>query len=223
MPQGKVESLLQSIGQHKACGPDGLSARILKECSRELATPISILCKLSLAQGVFPSAGKEANIIPIHKKGDKKCADNYRGISLLPLCSKILEKVVFDCLLTHCLPVLPQTQHGFLPGRSCISNLSSFLTHGWDSIQQGVQTDAVYTDFSSAFTSVNHVLLLHKLKTSFNITGRAYSWIESYLSGRRQRVVLNGKLSDWAPVTSGVPEGSICGPLLFICFTSDVI
>ena len=222
LPPGKVLKLLQSIGQHKACGPDGLSARILKECARELAIPISILCKLSLAQGVFPSAWKEANIIPIHKKGNKKCADNYRGISLLPLCSKILEKVVFDCLLSHCLPVLPQGQHGFLPRRSCVSNLSCFLRHGWDSIQRGAQTDAIYTDYSSAFTSVNHALLLHKLKTSFNITGLAYSWIGSYLSGRRQRVVLNGKLSDWAPVTSGVPEGSICGPLLFICFTSDI-
>ena len=103
-----------------------------------------------------------------------------------------------------------------------MTNLSSFLDHSWDSIQQGAQTDVIYTDFSSAFTSVNHDLLLHKLKTSFNITGLAYSWIESYLTGRRQRVVLNGKLSYWTPVTSGVPEGSICGPLLFICFTSDV-
>ena len=129
---------------------------------------------------------------------------------------------MFDCLLPHCLPALPQRQHGFLPRRSRISNLGSFRTHGWHSIQQGTQTDAVYTDYSSAFTSVNHALLLYKLKTSFNITGRAYSWIESYLSDRRQRVVLNGKLSDWAPVTSGVPEGSICGPLLFTCFTADV-
>ena len=222
LPPGKVENLLLCIAQHKACGPDGLSARILRECAHELAVPMNILCELSLTQGVFPSAWKEANIIPIHKKGDKKCADNYRGISLLPLCSKLLEKVVFDQLLAHCQPALPQGQHGFLPRRSCVSNLSSFLSHGWDSIQQGAQTDAIYTDFSSAFTSVNHTLLLHKLKTSFNITGRAYSWIESYLTGRRQRVVLNGKLSDWAPVTSGVPEGSICGPLLFICFTSDV-
>ena len=85
-----------------------------------------------------------------------------------------------------------------------------------------MQTDAVYTDYSAAFTSVNHALLLHKLKTSFNVTGQAYSWIESYLSGRRQRVVLSGKLSDWAPVTSGVPEGSMCGPLLFICYTADI-
>ena len=222
VPPGKVENLLLSIEQHKACGSDGLSARILKECAHELAIPINIICKLSLSQGVFPSAWKEAHIIPIHKKGDKKCAHNYRGISLLPLCYKILEKIVFDTLLSHCLPALPQSQHGFLPKRSCITNLSSFLAHGWESIQQGKQTDAIYTDYSAAFTSVNHALLLHKLKTSFNITGHAYSWIESYLSGRRQRVVLNGKLSDWAPVTSGVQEGSICGPLFFVCFTAEL-
>ena len=97
-----------------------------------------------------------------------------------------------------------------------------FLKHSWDSIQSGSQTDAIYTDYSSAFTSVNHILLIHKLKTSFNVTGRALSWIESYLTDRRQRVVLDGVCSDWTPVRSGVPEGSVCGPLLFICFTADL-
>ena len=82
--------------------------------------------------------------------------------------------------------------------------------------------DAVYTDYTSAFTSVNRKLLLHKMKHSFNITDRAYLWLQSYLSNRSQRVVLNGKQSSWTPVLSGVPEGSICGPLLFTCFTADI-
>ena len=214
--------MLLSIGKHKACGPDGLSARIIRECAAELATPLEILCRLSVNQAVFPRVWKDANIIPIHKKGDKKNPSNYRGISLLPLCSKVLEKVVCDALLAHVLPSLPPSQHGFLPNRSCVSNLSVFLKHSWDSIQAGAQTDSIYTDYSSAFTSVNHILLIHKLKSSFNVTGRALSWIQSYLTDRRQRVVLDGQCSDWIPVKSGVPEGSVCGPLLFICFTADL-
>ena len=222
VPPGKIHTLLLSIGRHKACGPDGLSARIIHECAAELVTPLEILCSLSVHQGVFPKIWKEANIIPIHKKGDKKNPSNYRGISLLPLCSKVLEKVVCDTLLAHVLPSLPPCQHGFLPNRSCASNLSVFLKHSWDSIQAGAQTDSIYTDYSSAFTSVNHILLIHKLKTSFNVTGPALSWIQSYLTDRRQRVVLDGCCSDWIPVRSGVPEGSVCGPLLFICFTADL-
>ena len=89
MPPGKVELLLSSIAKHKACGPDGLSARILSECSHELAIPLEILCKLSLSQGVFPRVWKEANIIPVHKKGDKKNPNNYRGIFYPPLPAQL--------------------------------------------------------------------------------------------------------------------------------------
>ena len=148
--------------------------------------------------------------------------ENYRPVSLLPLCSKVLEKLVYDCLIDHCRSVLPTNQHGFLPKRSCITNLTCFLNDAWGSIAEGKQMDAVYTDYTSAFTSVNHKLLLHKMKHSFNITDSAYLWIKSYLSNRSQRVVLNGKQSSWTPVLSGVPEGSICGPLLFTCFTADI-
>ena len=221
-PRGKVESLLLSLDKHKACGPDGLSARILRECARELAIPIEMLCRLSVEQGVFPDRWKQANVIPVHKKGDRKLPENYRPVSLLPLCSKVLEKVVYDCLIEHCRPALPPNQHGFLPKRSCVTNLACFLSDAWGSIAEGKQLDAVYTDYSSAFTSVNHKLLLHKMKNSFNVTDCAYMWLQSYLSNRSQRVVLNGKQSSWIPVQSGVPEGSICGPLLFTCFTADI-
>ena len=194
----------------------------LRECARELAVPIEILCRLSIEQGVFPARWKRANVVPVHKKGDKKNPENYRPVSLLPLCSKVLQKVVYDCLLDHCRPVLPLNQHGFLPKRSCVTNLTCFLNDAWGSIAEGKQLDTVYTDFSSAFTSVSHKLLLHKMKQSFNVSDRAYSWLSSYLSDRCQRVVINGKQSPWIPVLSGVPEGSICGPLLFTCFTADI-
>ena len=127
-----------------------------------------------------------------------------------------------DGLLQACLPALPSNQHGFLSKRSCITNLVCFLEHCWTSLTGGSQTDALYTDYSSAFTSVSHRLLLHKLHHSFSISGPALGWIESYLSQRTQRVVLDGKHSDWVPVQYGVPEGSILGPLLFTCYVADL-
>ena len=222
VPPGRVAQLLRELSPYKACGPDGLSARILRECSEELAVPLNIICQLSVRSGVFPSTWKRANVIPVFKKGSKKLPENYRPVSLLAICSKVLERVVCDGLLQACLPALPTTQHGFLSKRSCISNLVCFLEHCWTSLTTGTQTDALYTDYSSAFTSVSHRLLLHKLQHSFNISGPALGWIESYLSQRTQRVVLDGKHSDWTPVQSGVPEGSILGPLLFTCYVADL-
>ena len=108
------------------------------------------------------------------KKGLKKLPENYRPVSLLPICSKITGKVVCEGLLEAYLPALPDSQHGFLPKRSCISNLACFLEHCWASLTEGSQTDAIYTDYSSVFTSVNHRLLLLELRHSFSITGRAY-------------------------------------------------
>ena len=222
VPPGRVAQLLRDLNPHKACGPDGISARIMRECAEELAVPLEIICCLSVRSGVFPSSWKRANVIPVHKKGSKKLPENYRPVSLLTISSKILEKVVCESLLRACLPALPSSQHGFLPNRSCLTNLACFTDHCWTSLAKGLQTDAVYTDYSSAFTSVSHRLLLHKLRHSFNITGHACSWIESYLSQRSQRVIVDGKHSDWIPVLSGVPEGSILGPLLFTCYVADL-
>ena len=106
---GRVEQLLRELSPHKACGPDGLSARILGECAEELAVPLEIICRLSVKSGVFPSTWKRANIIPVFKKGSKKLPDNYRPVSLLALCSKIIKKLVYDDLVQGCLPALPSS------------------------------------------------------------------------------------------------------------------
>ena len=137
----------------KACGPDNLSARIIHECAGELSVPLSKLCAWSLRQGDFPRRWKQANIVPIFKKGDKKVPENYRSVSLLPLFGKVLEKVVYDELLCQVSPVLSDAQHGFLPRRSCVSSLATYLHHAWTSISDGCQTDVIYTDFSDAVTS----------------------------------------------------------------------
>ena len=217
-----MAQLLRELSPHKACGPDGLSARILHECAEELAIPLDVLCRLSVRSGVFPTMWKRANVIPVFKKGSKKLPENYRPVSLLALCTKIMEKLVCEGLLQACLPALPSSQHGFIPNRSCVTNLACFLDHCWTSLTKGSQTDAIYTDYSSAFTSVSHRLLLHKLERSFSISGLALGWVESYPSQRSQRVILDGKHSEWVPVHSGVPEGSILSPLLFSCYVADL-
>ena len=147
---------------------------------------------------------------------------NYRSVSLLPLFGRMLEKLACDVLMQHVRPALSDAQYGFLTGRSCTTNLAVYLRHAWMSVSGRWQTDVVYTDFSAAFQSVNHKLLLHKLQNSFHIEGHALQWFVSYLSGRTQRVVLNGKTSTWTSVTSGTPEGGILSPLLFCLYVSDL-
>ena len=214
--------ILRSLSPQKACGPDNVSARIIRECAVELSVPIAKLCYLSLEQGIFPKSWKRANIVPIHKKGSKTAASNYRSVSLLPIFGKVLERIVFHQLFSHVKPVISDVQHGFMPGRSCATNLCTMLHTAWTNISAGSQTDVIYTDYSSAFQSVNHRLLLHKLKNSYHISGKAFDWIGSYLSGREQRVVVGGKCSEWVPVRSGTPEGGLLSPLLFACFVNDL-
>ena len=217
-----VRSVLCSIDPHKACGPDNVSGRVIRECASELSVPITRLCRMSLEQGVFPRQWKCANIVPIHKKGSKTSPNNYRSVSLLPLFGKVLERIVFDQLFSHVRPAISARQHGFFPGRSCATNLCTMLHTAWTNISAGSQTDVIYTDFSSAFQSVNHRLLLHKLNISYQISDKALDWIDSYLTGREQRVVVGGKSSEWVPVGSGTPEGGLLSPLLFACFVNDL-
>ena len=210
-----VRRALKSVPSNKACGPDNISARIICECAEELVAPMTKISNASLRSGVFPERWRQANIIPIYKKGDKKDPSNYRSVSLLPLFGKILERVVYDQLYQHVSSTLCNEQHGFIPRRSCVTNLSVYLQSAWEAISDGYQTDAIYTDYSAAFQSVNHSLLIHKLKNSYHLKDLAIKWFVSYLSDRRQRVIVNGKTSKWTTVLSGVPEGSLLAPLLF--------
>ena len=129
---------------------------------------------------------------------------------------------MYDQLFRHVSPVISAEQHGFMPQRSCVTNIAIYLRSAWEAISDGYQTDAIYTDYSAAFQSVNHTLLTHKLKQSFHLQDYALKRFVSYLSDRRQRVIVNDKTSHWQPVISGVPEGSLLAPLLFSLFINDL-
>ena len=163
----------------------------------------------------MPTLWKSANITPIHKGASWELVTNYRSISLLPISAKCLESIVHCAIYDHVSPFLTEWQHGFIKGRSCETQL--ILTHHqWaTALDKGRQVDVVFLDFSKAFDKVNHAVLLQML-CNFGITGSLLQWCESYLSNRRQKVVLDGISSSWSDASSGVPQGSLLGPLFFI-------
>ena len=218
----EVINLLKNLNIAKASGVDGIGNSLLKICANAIAPSLSKFFNISLNAGYFPSAWKFANVIPIFKKNDRQSKINYRPVSLLICLSKILEKIVFIRLYNFLLEInfFTPFQSGFRPGDSTVNQLVLIVHKIYEAFEQGKEVQAVFLDMTKAFDKVWHKGLLFKLK-SLGITNPLLAWIKSYLTDRKQRVVIDGQASVWSNIEAGVPQGSVLGPLLFLVYINS--
>lgn len=217
--------IIEEIGrirEYSAPGPDKVANKIIIELQNELAKPLATLFRKSLDNSRIPDDWRLSNVTPIFKKGSKSDPGNYRPVSLTSNVCKLMERVINATLGVYLnKSVLENTQHGFRKGRSCQTNLIEFNDKVGEWLDEGKCVDVLYLDFAKAFDKVDHERLMVKL-AAVGVKGKLWAWIKDWLANRHQRVVVNGEASEWLPVESGTPQGTVLAGPLFTVYVKDM-
>ena len=224
--QFSEEDLVRSaarISANSAAGPDGIAAILLKKCIHSLKEPLALMWKQSLQSNEIPHQMKLGTITPIYKGGSRSEAKNYRPVTLTSHIIKLFERVVDEKITIHMNErgLFNPRQHGFRRNRSCLSQLLQHYQGIVEIQEQDNVADVVYLDFSKAFDKVDHIILMRKL-SGIGVKGPLLRWIHTFLTGRMQVVAVEGCLSDAEEVISGVPQGTVLGPVLFLIHIGDI-